>query len=419
MTVELSTLSNGLRVASLAMPGLETAAVGLYVDAGSRFEASADNGVAHLLEHMVFKGTRSRSARQIAEEIEAVGGHLNAYTGRDATTFYARTLAEDLPLGVDMVCDLIANPLLDGRETAKEKEVVLQELGQAWDTPDDIIFDHLQAAAYADQPLGRSILGTEATIRGLDVDAMQRYRADHYRGGSLVLAAAGKVDHAELVALAERQLGDLPSGTRPKPEPARYTGGLWRDDRAAEQVHITLGLEAVPVTHADYYPLMLFTTALGGGMSSRLFQTVREERGLVYSIYAFSTAYADSGLFTIYLGTGPEMAQEAVSLSLDQLRGAVDSLTAQELVRARAQAKAGLFMSLESCSALSEQLGRQLLLFGRPIPTSETVAQIDAVTVEEARAAAARMLARAPVTLATVGPSASVPEIDWVQGRLG
>jgi predicted Zn-dependent peptidase len=418
MTVEISTLGNGLRVASLAMPGLETAAVGLYVDAGSRFEAVADNGVAHLLEHMVFKGTRSRSARQIAEEIEAVGGHLNAYTGRDATTFYARILADDLPLGVDMVCDLVANPLLDAQETAKEKDVVLQELGQAWDTPDDIIFDHLQAAAYADQPLGRSILGTEASIRALSVDALSTYRESHYRGGSLVLAAAGKVDHAALVTLAQDKLGALPAGTRPSPQAARYTGGDYRDDRPGEQVHVTLGLEAVPVSHADYFPLMLFTTALGGGMSSRLFQSVREERGLVYSVYSYATAYADSGLFTVYLGTGPETVDQAVNLSVDEIRRAVDDLAEAELVRARAQAKAALFMSLESCSALSEQIGRHLLLFNRPIPTAETIAQIDAVTLADARGTAARMLVRAPVTLATVGPSASVPAVELIQRKL-
>lgn len=418
MTLNVSTLPNGLRVASLDMPGLETAAVGLYVDTGSRFEPAPAHGVAHMLEHMVFKGTRRRSARQIAEEIEAVGGILNAYTSRDQTTFYARILAQDMPLGVDLVSDLITEPALDEQEMNREREVILQELNQARDTPDDIIFDDLQETAFAGQPLGRSILGTEQTIQSLQPGDVRAWLDGHYRAGSMVLAAAGKVNHAEIVKLAEERLGSLPGGQRPDGTSARYTGGEVRTPKPIEQTHVALGLQGVSYSDPDYYPELIYCTALGGGISSRLFQAVREERGLAYSIYSYASNYAETGLFTIYLATGPESAGEAVNLTLETLLRSLDGMTEEELHRARAQLKASVFMGLESCSGLSEQIGRQLLLFDRVIPTNEIIERIDATTAEDVRRAALRMVQAGPLTLATVGPSANVPGVDTLQARL-
>ena len=418
MTLNVSTLANGLRVASLDMPGLETAAVGLYVDTGSRFEPAPAHGVAHMLEHMVFKGTHRRSARQIAEEIEAVGGILNAYTSRDQTTFYARILAQDMPLGVDLVSDLITEPALDEQEMNREREVVLQELSQARDTPDDIIFDDLQETAFANQPLGRSILGTEESIQSLQPADVRRWLDDHYRAGSMVLAAAGKVDHDTIVKLAEDRLGGLPAGLRPDSGEAAYTGGETRSVKPIEQTHVTLGLRGVSYADPDYYPELIFATALGGGMSSRLFQSVREERGLAYSIYSYASNYAETGLFTIYLATGPDSAGEAVNLTLETLLRSLDGMTDEELHRARAQLKASVFMGLESCSGLSEQIGRQLLLFNRVIPTNEIIERIDAATAEDVRQAALRMVQAGPLTLATVGPSSAVPSLDKLQARL-
>lgn len=418
MTLNVSTLPNGLRIASLDMPGLETAAVGLYVDTGSRFEPAPAHGVAHMLEHMVFKGTRRRSARQIAEEIEAVGGILNAYTGRDQTTFYARILAQDMPLGLDLVSDLITEPALDEQEMNREREVILQELNQARDTPDDIIFDDLQETAFAHQPLGRSILGTDETIQSLQPTDVRTWLDDHYRAGSMVLAAAGKVDHDAIVKMAEDRLGGLPAGRRPGGDAARYTGGETRNVKPIEQTHVTLGLRGVSYADPDYYPELIFATALGGGMSSRLFQAVREERGLAYSIYSYASNYAETGLFTIYLATGPETAGEAVNLTLETLLRSLDGMSDEELHRARAQLKASVFMGLESCSGLSEQIGRQLLLFDRVIPTNEIIERIDATTAEDVRQAALRMVQAGPLTLATVGPSTTVPGVDALQARL-
>ncbi|MGK2285152.1 M16 family metallopeptidase [Pedomonas sp. V897] len=418
MTLQISRLANGLRIASLDMPGLETAAVGLYVDTGSRFEPAPAHGVAHMLEHMVFKGTRRRSARQIAEEIEAVGGLLNAYTGRDQTTFYARVLADDIPLGLDLISDLITEPALDAEEMNREREVILQELCQARDTPDDIIFDDLQETAFAGQPLGRSILGTEETIQSLQPVDVRDWLDGHYRAESMVLAVAGKVDHAAIVRLAEERLGSLTAGRRPDCAAARYTGGETRSAKPIEQTHVALALKGVSYSDPDYYPLLIYATALGGGMSSRLFQAVREERGLAYSIYSYATNYAETGLFTLYLATGPDSAGEAVSLTLDTLLGSLDGMSAEELHRARAQLKASVFMGLESCSGLSEQIGRQLLLFGRVISTAEIIERIEAATAEDIRAAAVRMVQSGPLTLATVGPSSRVPGVDTLQARL-
>ncbi len=417
MSVQVSTLSNGLRVATLAMPGIETAAVGLSIDAGSRFETAANNGVAHMLEHMVFKGTRSRSARDIAEQIEAVGGHLNAYTSRDNTVFYARVLGADVDLGLDLVSDMITAPLLDAAELTKERDVILQELGQALDTPDDLVFDQLQAIAYPDQPLGRSILGTSETINRISSTDIRAWQNQHYAAGSIVLTAAGKVDHAALVALAEQRLSMLPPGKCPAPVAARYVGGEMRDERPLEQVHISLAVPGARYTDDDYYAQMLFSAMLGGGMSSRLFQSVREDHGLVYSIFSSLSPYADGGLFSLYLGTGADVAGKAVDLTLEQWKRSIDDLTAAELQRAKAQAKAGLFMSLESCSSLSDSFGRQLLIFDRVISTQEIITRIDDCTLTHVKAAGAKLIA-GKVSLATVGPSAGIPDVATCAQRL-
>ncbi len=417
MSVQVSTLSNGLRVATLAMPGIETAAVGLSIDAGSRFETAATNGVAHMLEHMVFKGTRSRSARDIAEQIEAVGGHLNAYTSRDNTVFYARVLGADVDLGLDLVSDMITAPLLDAAELTKERDVILQELGQALDTPDDLVFDQLQAIAYPDQPLGRSILGTSETINTISNTDIRTWQNQHYAAGSIVLTAAGKVDHGTLVKLAEQRLSILPAGKCPAPVAACYVGGEMREERALEQVHISLAVPGARYTDDDYYAQMLFSAMLGGGMSSRLFQSVREDHGLVYSIFSSLSPYADGGLFSLYLGTGADVAGKALDLTLEQWKRSVDDLTTAELQRAKAQAKAGLFMSLESCSSLSESFGRQLLIFDRVIPTAEIITRIDGCTLAHVKAAGAKLIA-GKMSLATVGPSAGVPDVAACAQRL-
>ncbi|MGI4877816.1 MAG: M16 family metallopeptidase [Janthinobacterium lividum] len=398
----LTTLGNGVRVVTRSMPHVETIALGLHVDTGARFETAATNGVAHLLEHMVFKGTATRTARQIAEQVEDVGGSLNAYTARDMTVFHVRLLADDLALGLDLVADLVRNPRFDTDELEREKQVVLQELGEARDTPDDIVFDHLQEAAYPRQSIGRSILGSEASIAALTANDLRDWLAVQYRGGSCIVAAAGKVDHDALVALTERAFGDLPAGARPGFEPARFEPASHHDRRKFEQAHLTLGAAAPGHGDPDFDAIMLFTTAVGGGASSRLFQELREERGLAYSIYASTTPYADAGLFAVYLATAKRDAARGIALATEVLAACAAELRPDELARAKAQVRAGLLMSLESPAGWAEFIARQLLAHGRLTPPSEVVRRIEATTLDHVRAAACRLVA-GPYAFADVG----------------
>ncbi|GAB4136233.1 MAG: pitrilysin family protein [Sphingomonadales bacterium] len=402
MTARVTTLANGLRVASQAMPALETAAVGVFINVGSRHEAAAQAGIAHVVEHMVFKGTKRRSARAIAEQIEDAGGQLNAYTARESTCFHARILAQDMPLAIDLLADLVTDASFDEAELAREREVILQEIGQVHDTPDDYVFDELQAAAFADQPLGRSILGTPASVRALSQADLQAYRQRFYQAQDVVVAAAGKVDHDALLRLCETAFAGLGAARVPAPEPARYHGGARHQQRSLEQVHLAFGLPGFAYDDPDIYALQVYSMVLGGGMSSRLFQEVREDHGLAYSIFSDATAHKDCGLFSIYAGTGADEAAKAVALIGAAVQRMTEPVAEAELNRARAQLKAGLFMGLESPAALSEQLGRHLQIFGRVIGSDELVARIDAVD-QAAVARVGRRLLQGPLSQAVIG----------------
>ncbi|KAB7647495.1 M16 family metallopeptidase [Polymorphobacter fuscus] len=388
--------AHGLRVATCATPGVETVAVALHADVGARFEAAEDNGLAHLFEHMVFKGTATRSARAIAEEIEDVGGNLNAWTSRDTTVFHARLLARDLPLGIGLIADLVTRPRFDADDLAREKDVVLQELGEARDTPDDIVFDHLQEAAFPGQALGRSILGSEATLDRLTVDDLHGWLASGYRNPRLTLVVAGKVDHAAVMQLAEAVFPNGGESTAPAPEPVAFASGHFADPRRFEQAQLTSGYPAPGHHDPMHDAAALFTMAAGGGMSSRLFQEVRESRGLAYSISAATTAYADGGLMSVHAATARKDAARARDLIDRVLAETAASLSSAELARAKAQAVASLLMALESPQGQGDYVARSLLVHGRHVPPAEIVKRIEAVTVEAARAAGAAMLAHAP-----------------------
>jgi predicted Zn-dependent peptidase len=400
--MQLTTLPSGLRVATRTMPGLETAAVGLYADVGSRHEPARLNGLAHLFEHMVFKGAGTRSAREISEAIEDVGGDLNACTDRDGTNFTASVLAEHLPLGVELIADLIQRPHFAAADLEREKDVVLQELGEARDTPNDIIFDDLWSVAFGDQPLGRPVLGDETSIEAITLGDLHEWGNGRYLAGGIQLVAAGKVDHAEVVALAERHFADLPAGRVADPEPARFTGGARVGRTAAEQAHLALAWPAPAQLAPDYFAARFFSDIVGGGMSSRLFQQVREERGLAYSVYSQLQPYSDAGLFYIYAATARRECAAAAQLIEDVLADAVKTITPRELERVRTQARAGLLMSIESPWGQVHYLARQLSLFGRLIDPAEVIAELGAVTLEQVRAAGAAMLA-GPRARATIG----------------
>ena len=405
MSVELTRLSSGLVVVTDSMPHLETASLGVWVGCGSRDEREDEHGIAHLLEHMAFKGTSRRTARQIAEEIEAVGGDLNAATSVEMTAYYARVLKADVPLALDVLSDILADPAFDREELAREQNVIVQEIGAAEDTPDDIVFDHLQATAFPGQPVGRSILGTPASVRAFDDGRLRAYLGRNYRAPDMVVAAAGAIEHGAVLAEVERRFATFNGAAAPVPDPARFGGGIRIEARDLEQVHIALALEGVPQRDPELYGLQVFTNVVGGGMSSRLFQQVREKRGLCYAIYTFHSPYSDTGLFGLYAGTDAADAAELMRVVVDQLAAAAEDLDAKEVDRAKAQMKAGLLMALESSSARAEQLARQIFAFGRPLAVEEIIAKVDAVTVESARAAGRELIRRSRPAFAALGPA--------------
>ena len=416
--VVVDTLDNGLRVASQHMPGLETVAVGVWVDSGARGEPAALNGISHLLEHMAFKGTRRRDAFAIAAEIEAVGGHLNAYTSREHTAYYARTLADDLPLAVDLLGDILLESTFAEDELAREKDVIVQEIGQARDTPDDIVFDHFQEAAYPDQPIGRSVLGSPERVSALGAGKLRDWLKSRYTAPRMVLSAAGAVDHERLCDLARASFAGLPAGPAPQAPAARYGGGERRIDRDLEQLHLVLGCEGVSYDDEAFPALQVLSTLLGGGMSSRLFQEAREKRGLAYAIYSFASSYVDGGLFGVYAGCAPGDAAALLDVALREIAGVREGAGADEIARAQAQLRAGILMSMESAFSRCERAARQLLIHGRLRSVAETVARIEAVDEAAVRACAARTLAGSRPTLAAIGPVADTPGYDAVAAGL-
>jgi predicted Zn-dependent peptidase len=417
LDMRVTRLPNGLRVVTDAMRTVETVTFGAWVGIGTRHEAENLSGVSHFLEHMAFKGTRRRSARAIAEEIESVGGHMNAHTTREYTAFHAKVLREDLALAVDMIADILQHSTLDPEELERERSVILQEIGQAHDTPDDIIFDHFQETAYPGQALGRSILGAPNLIRTLPRETILGYMRAHYGPAATVIAAAGRVDHDWLVALVDKTFAELPGTVAARAEPARYRGGEFRRARDFEQAHIMLGFDGIGALDDDFFAASVFSTLFGGGMSSRLFQEVRERRGLAYDIYSFLSCYADGGLFGVYAGTGAEDADKAIELIAAETLRVVDDLGEGEIARARAQLKASIMMTLESTTARCEQAARQIMLFGRPISPEEIVARIEAADLETIRRVARRLTSSAP-TVALLGPIAGVQDFAKVAARL-
>ena len=417
MTVTLATLSNGLRIVTDRIETVDTVSIGLWVDVGTRHEAPEINGAAHFLEHMAFKGTERRSARAIAEEIEAVGGHLNAYTSRESTAYYAKVLKEDLPLALDILADILLHSSFDPTELERERTVILQEIGQANDTPDDIIFDYFQERAFPDQAMGRPVLGSPDIIRKLSREAVMGYLRDHYGAARMVLSAAGNLDHARVVDLAQKLLADMPAERAVTSEPAQYVGGDRRQQRELEQLHLVIGFPGLPLGDPDYYAASVLSTAFGGGMSSRLFQEVREKRGLVYSIHSFAHGYRDGGLFGIYAGTGEDEAAELLPVLCEETARLADGFAPAELARAKAQMKAGLLMSLESTGARCEQMAQHMLIHGTPFDPADMVRRIEAVD----DAAIARVVAgwhSAPPTLTALGPIGRLEDFDRLKARL-
>jgi predicted Zn-dependent peptidase len=416
MEQQTTILDNGLRVASIHMPHAQSVALSIAVNAGTRSELEHEHGIAHFLEHMAFKGTERRSARQIAEEFDVIGGNLNAYTSMEHTVYYARVLPHDLPLAADILSDIIVNSSFVQEEMERERQVILQEIAMHHDTPEDMVLDQFTALAYPGQTVGRSILGTEASITSASRDMLKDYTARYYGMKNLAFIATGAVKHDELVAMAERYFGNAPQGQGNNITPAVYGGGAKIIPADFEQCHILVGFGAVPVYHRLYRAAQVMATALGGGMSSRLFQEIREKRGLCYTVNAFVSSYADTGLLGVYAACGEDHADELLDVVANEVQGFATSMTDAELARAKNQLRASILMGLESTGGLAETLGRHMLYYGEYKQPQEVIDSIMNVSREDIAALLGQSLQTRP-TIAALGLTAKCPDEDRMLKR--
>lgn len=419
MSVEVTKLKNGMTVVINPMPHLETVALGTWIKAGSRNEEQDEHGIAHFLEHMAFKGTKKRNAREIAEAIEDVGGDVNAATSIESTSYFTRLLGDDINLGMDVLHDILENSVFDEAELEREKHVILQEIGAASDVPDDLVFDNFQDTAYAGQPIGRPILGTPDTVKSFGKTDLNNYLGKHYRGPNMVLSASGKIDSTKLLKTAEELYSGFPATLAEKPVDAKYTGGESFTKRDNAETQIVIGFEGRAYHARDFYASQLLSMILGGGMSSRLFQEVREKHGLCYSIYSFHWGFSDSGVFGIHAATETEDIPKLMPIILDELKRSADDISKHEVDRARAQIRAGLMMSMESPVSRATQLARQIMLFGRPVTNEELMERLTAISPERIRDLAGRLFTESIPTIAAVGSIDKVMRQDEIAQHLG
>ncbi|MFO0990400.1 MAG: pitrilysin family protein [Hyphomicrobiales bacterium] len=417
MSVRISRLPNGLHVVTHAMPHLETVALGIWVKAGARDELPEENGIAHFLEHLAFKGTKRRNAQQIAEEIESSGGEINASTGMETTTYYARVLKQDWALALDILADILTESIFDPAELEREREVILQEIAAANDAPDDLVFDLAQAASFGAHPLGRPILGTSELVENVTRDGIIAWRDRHYCASRMVVAAAGNIDHDQLEAACVKLLGRLSPGSGPMRSRPAFEALHRQAGKPLDQTHVVLSFAAPGYREPEIYALQVLSSLLGGGMSSRLFQEVREKRGLCYSVFSYASAYEDAGQFGIYAATSPGNAQQLIDVTADVMLGATSEVTASEIARARAQLKASLVMNLESASSRADQIARQFLAFGEIPDVSRLVAKIDAVEVASVGALAQRMFRGRKPALSAVGQLSGLTSHEAIVAR--
>lgn len=417
MSVEITCLPNGLYVVTQSLPHLETVALGIWVKAGARDERPEENGIAHFLEHMAFKGTRRRSARAIAEEIESAGGEINAATGMETTTYFARVLKNDWKLALDILADIFTESVLDPEELERERNVILQEIAAARDQPDDLVFDLAQAACYGDHPLGRSILGTADVIGGVTREQMLAWRGRNYWASRIVVAAAGKIGHRAFAAETARLFGKIEMGQQPQREPPVFLPKSETAPKPLDQAHLVLSFAAPGYRDPDIYVLQVMSSILGGGMSSRLFQEVREKRGLCYSVFSFGSAYEDGGQIGVYAATSPEHAPELLNLTSDIMLSVARNVTEAEIARAKSQLKASLVMNLESASARCDQIARQFLAFGMVPSIATLVAKIEAVTAEQVRELAERLFKSRTPAFSAVGQLSTLSSYGEIAGH--
>ena len=420
MNINTTVLPNGLTIVTERMPHLESVALGVWIKAGSRDETDEEHGIAHLLEHMAFKGTKRRSARAITEEIENVGGEVNASTSTETTSFYARLLKEDVPLAIDILADILTHSVFDEHELMREKHVILQEIGAANDTPDDVVFDKFSEAAFKNQSVGRPILGTPETVQSFEPDQIRAYMDRNYSADRLTIVAVGAVDHDEVCKLAQASFSDLKPehGNKRNYPKANYTGGAYLEKRDLMDAHILLGFQGRAYHARDFYASQILAGILGGGMSSRLFQEVRERHGLCYSVYAFHWGFSDSGIFGIQAATGAEDIKALVPVVMTELAKIAENIDQQEIDRARAQIRSGLLMTHESPAARAGQLARQMMLFGRLISNEELMERLENINTDRLTDLAGRLFFGEKITLSAVGPIDQLASLEEIEAQL-
>ena len=418
MSVELSTLSNGLTVASLTMAGAHSVNVGIWIKAGGRDEMASEHGIAHMLEHMAFKGTKRRSAQDIAVEVESVGGYMNAHTAREETAYYIRILPEHMPLAVDVLFDILNHSTMPDEEIERERGVILQEIGQSLDTPDDVVFENFSAVSYQGHKLGDSILGTAESVKGFSRHDLEGFMARYYGGEQMLLVASGAVDHDALVAEAERHIPDVRTALSPVRNKPVWTGGRCIETRQLEQSHVIAGFAAPAATDNDRYALMLLSNLYGGGMASRLFQQVREQRGLCYSIFSFAQMFSDAGVFGIYAGTAAEDVNEMLTVSSAALQEMKHNMSDEEIARGKSQMRASILMGQESVSGTTEAIARQLLLFGKVRSAQEVAESVSQLTKDDVVRIIGRLTDNMDPAISVIGPSDKVMSNEALKGLL-
>lgn len=415
MEINVTVLANGLRVLSVERPQTETVSVGIWVNTGSAYENIENNGISHFVEHMVFKGTKKRTALQISEDIENVGGSTNAYTSREFTVFYAKMLKNDLELALDVLADMVMAPTFAEEELAKEREVVVQEIKQTYDDPSDIVFDYFQNTAFQNQALGRSILGPEDTVRGFNADILNDYMKHNYAAENIVVAAVGNLKHADFVNMVETRMSDLRKNKSFTADKQIYTGGSFIKKRDIEQAQVVLGYKSVDCYNDMRYPMIMLSSILGGGMSSRLFQEIREKRGLVYSVYSFNNTFTQNGIFGIYAGLEANEIKNYIPVVTDEIKRICNEyVTDAELNRVKVQHKAGMLMALESSSSTAEMIARRYLLHNHFMKIDEIIEKIDNVSKEQVMQAA-QMIFSSPLTYTLLGNLKDYPQYEQVQ----
>ncbi|MDR1333616.1 MAG: insulinase family protein [Holosporaceae bacterium] len=412
----LNRLDNGIRVVTKNIENFESVVLGYWIEAGGACEGEDICGISHFLEHMAFKGKTSRSAKKITEEIESVGGYLNAYTSKETTAFHTKILKENQQIALEILSDILQNPTFPAEELERERGVILQEISQTQDTPDDIIFDYFQKVAFDGQSLGRPILGPVDVVSRLNADDLRSYRSKYYNADNIVFAAAGNVNHDALLRLADEYFSKFQTNVTPvHNEQYQYVGGSYSDIRDLEQTHAIIGFNGLSSLDEDYYTLAIMSSILGGGMSSRLFQEVREKRGLAYSVYAFSSSYKKNGMFGVYTATSADKLAELADVVVCELTKICENIYEDELNRTKAQFRASLLMVGENNSASCEQIVHQTLIFNKLIDRSEILEKINRITVNDVKKLSTKIISSSPASIATVGKGNAEPFFESLQ----